>query len=129
MDDILSIILSYSIICICFPCPQLPPLLVLCIILVLYGYIQPYKDLTANITEIVVQMIFILLLALESTSFLRDTYNVFPPSQVQTVNGTDVCRDDLSGVSLLTAILLPVYYLPLLILIVLAAIKFILFVR
>ena len=108
---------------------QIPPLLVLCIILVLYGYIQPYKDLTANIAEIVVQMIFILLLALESTSFLRDTFNVFPASKVQTVNGTDVCKDDLSGVSLLPAILLPVYYLPLLLLIVLVIIKLILFIR
>ena len=108
---------------------QIPPLLVLCIILVVYGYIQPYKSLTANIVEIVIQMIFILLLALESTSFLRDAYNIFPPSEVQTVNGTDVCKDDLSGVSLLTAILLPFYYLPLLLLIILATFKFILFVR
>ena len=95
----------------------------------MYGYIQPYKSLTANIVEIVIQMIFILLLALESTSFLRDAYNIFPPSEVQIVNGTDVCKDDLSGVSLLTAILLPFYYLPLLLLIMLAASKFILFVR
>ena len=111
---------------------QIPPLLVLCIILVVYGFIQPYKSLTANIMEIVVQMNFVLLLALESTNFLKETYNTFPESQVPAgtnLNKTDICKDDLTGVSIFTAILLPFYYMPLFLLIILAIIKLILFIR
>ena len=107
-------------------------MLVLCIILVVYGYIQPYKSLTANVMEIVIQMNFVLLLALESTSFLKDTYNTFPESEVEagtSLNKTGVCKDDLTGVSVFTAILLPFYYMPLFLLAILAIVKLILFIR
>lgn len=76
-----------------------------------------------------VQVIFILLLALESTSFLRDVYNVFPApvrtTTSATLNATDTCTDGLPGVSVSTAILLPLYYAPVLLFIVVAVMKFI----
>ena len=104
------------------------------ILLVVYGYIQPYKSLTANIAEIVVQMNFSLLLILESTSFLRDAYNTFPStsrleSGTSVQNESNTCSDDLTGVSILSAILLPFYYMPLLFFTVLVIIKLILFIR
>ena len=112
---------------------QIPPLLVMCIMLVVYGFIQPYKSRTANIMEIVVQTNFIILLSLESTSFLKDAYNVFPPPQLQattTLNETAVaCKDDLPGVSLLTKILLPFFYTPLLLFFVTATTELILYNR
>ena len=74
----------------------------MCIVFVLYGFIQPYKSRITNFIEMMVQVIFIILLALESTSFLRDVYNVFPaPARVTTSvnpNATDACTDGLSGV-------------------------------
>ena len=101
----------------------------MCITLVTYGFIQPYKSLTANFIEMAVQVIFIILLALESTSFLRDVYNVFPaPAGVTTSvnpNATDACTDGLPGVSVSTAILLPLYYAPVLLFIIVAVMKFI----
>lgn len=80
-----------------------------------------------------IQTNFIILLALESTSFLRDVYNVFPaPAQVTTsinLNATDACTDGLPGVSISTAILLPLYYAPVLFLIIVAIMKFIWYIR
>ena len=100
----------------------------LCIALAVYGYIQPYKSLIANIMEIVVQTNFILLLALESNSFLRDTYNTFPPLQNDPVSPLKSnswvadCRDSFTGVSELTKILLPFLYLPVVLFTAIAAI-------
>ena len=116
---------------------QVPPLLIVCLILALYGFIQPYKSLFANVMEIVVLTNFILLLALESTSFFRDLF----PSLGQMVqagtslrNGTDVdlCNDETDnghGLTGFTIILLPFYYIPLFLFIVAASIKLILYIR
>ena len=80
-----------------------------------------------------VQAIFVVLLALESTSFLRDVYNIFPaPAQVTNsvnLNATDACTDGLPGISVSTAILLPLYYVPVLLFIIVGIMKFILYIR
>ena len=113
---------------------QIPPLLVMCIMLVVYGLIQPYKSQTANVMEMVVQTNFIFLLALESTSFLKDTFDVLPSLQMQadiSLNGTAVaqCSDKLTGISHLSTILLPFYYFPVFLFIVTAVAKFIQYIR
>ena len=106
----------------------------MCILLALYGSIQPYKSLFANILEVVVQTNFILLLSLESTSFFKDTF----PSLGQRMqtgtslgNGTSLCSDEVDGhkVPPFTAILLPSYYFPLFLFAVAASIKLILHIR
>ena len=106
---------------------QVPSLLVMCIVFCIYGLVQPYKSRVTNIIEMMVQVTFIILLTLESTSFLRDIYNVFPLPQVRVGNSAnvtmDVCTDGRSGVSVITSILLPFYYLPLLALIAVATVK------
>ena len=106
---------------------QVPSLLVMCIVFCIYGLVQPYKSRVTNIIEMLIQVTFIILLTLESTSFLRDIYNVFPLPQVRVGNGAnvtmDVCTDGRSGVSVITSILLPFYYLPLLALIAVATVK------
>ena len=100
----------------------------MCITLVVYGLIQPYKSKLTNVLELIVQINFIVLLALESTSFLKDTYNTFPPlpqmqASVQlntTAADNNICKDAPVGISDLSKILLPFYYLPLLLLIITA---------
>lgn len=92
---------------------QVSPLCVMSVMLVVYGMIQPYKNRTTNIVEMLVQINFILLLTLESSGYLKDT-NVDLNS---------------SGVSTVTAILLPFYYLPIVPFIVTAGIKFIIYIR
>jgi hypothetical protein len=109
----------------------------MCIMLAIYGLIQPYKSKLTNVLELVVQINFIILLALESTSFLRDTYNTFPPPpKMQTIaqlNTTSAegsaCEDAPMGISGLSKILLPFYYLPLLLLIITATGKLIQYSR
>lgn len=81
----------------------------------------------------VVQTNFIILLALESTSVVKDVYNVFPPpllsSSNVSSNATDVCVDGPPGVSVFSIILLPFYYAPLLLFFVVAVVQLILFIR
>ena len=113
-----------------FQLMQMVPMFIMCIMLAIYGHIQPYKNKLTNVLELAVQINFIVLLALESTSFLKDTYNTFPPLQPQMqasaeLNTTaalsdSICKDAPVGISDLSKILLPFYYLPLLLLIITA---------
>ena len=116
------------------------PLFIMCIMLAIYGFIQPYKSKLTNVLELVVQINVIVLLALESTNFLKETYNTVPPlSQMQAsaqLNTTATVADDSSpckdapiGISDLSKILLPFYYLPLLLLIITATGKLIQYSR
>ena len=111
------------------------PLFVICIMLVVYGLIQPYKSKSANVLELVIQINFIILLAVGSNTFIKDTYNTFPVPQMPTrayqPNTTEaVCEDTHSnhGISDISKILLPLYYFPLLLLMVTAVGKLILYV-
>ena len=115
------------------PIKQMVPLFIMCIMLVIYGLVQPYKNKLTNVLELIVQINFIVLLALESTSFLKDVYNTFPPlpqmqasAQLNTTAADDsTCKDAPVGISDLSKILLPFYYLPLLLLIITAISKLI----
>ena len=106
----------------------------MCILLALYGSILPYKSLFANVMEIVLQTNFIILLALESTSFFRDTFpslNHRMQTGTSLRNETTVCSDEVDDhrVSPFTAILLPFYYFPLFLFTVAASIKLIQHIR
>ena len=110
---------------------QIPPLVVLCTTLVLYGLIQPYKSQVANVVELIVQANFFILLALESISFLSSALS--PSQTVQradtSLNETDICTDETTGTSLFTTIQLIVFYIPLLLFIVVALFKLIVYIR
>ena len=110
---------------------QIPPLVVVCIMLVLYGLVQPYKSRVANVVELIVQANFFILLALESISFLSSTLS---PSQIvqkadTNLNETDICEDETTGISIFTTIQLIVFYLPLLLFIAVALIKLTIYIR
>lgn len=113
---------------------QMVPLFIVCIMLVIYGLILPYKSKLTNTLELGVQINFIILLALESTSFLKDTYNTFPiqpqmpaSAQLNTTAANSTCKDTFSRISDISKILLPVYYLPLLLFVITAIGKLILY--
>ena len=101
--------------------------------IIIYGLTQPYKGQLANVVELVVQAIFFILLALESISYLKDTYNAFPPPQTvqagTSLNETGVCKDETTGVSLFTIIQLTVFYTPFFLFIVVALFKLVLYIR
>jgi len=89
----------------------------MCMLVALYGLVNPYKSILANILEVVVLVIFLLLLMLLSTEVIKDRLFLFPPMKLmnKTVEG---CVDGYSGITNLTWLLLTPYYLPLALLVI-----------
>ena len=85
-----------------------------------YGMVQPYKNTTANILEVIVLVNFLFLLMLQTTQQIVDDVFLFPTSNKINFSNSTVenCSNKYSGVSYLTWLLLPFYYLPLLLLVV-----------
>ena len=77
------------------------------IMFAVYIYCMPYKDMLANITELVFQLVFLLFLLLRSTSDIIDSYNKFSGHV-----SSDSCSDSEYGVTDLTLLLLPFAWLP-----------------
>ena len=86
----------------------------MCIILVVYGISQPYKSQIANILELVVQLNFIVVLVLDSTAFLKDEYSVFAVPETRENATLNLFDGKITKISTVAKILLPFYYLPLL---------------
>ena len=105
------------------------PTLVLAIIITVYGFVQPYKSRAANLLEIGVQVNFLLLLLIEATSNIRDLYFTFPPLLQSNMTSEPECVDSPTGIAPITWILMPFYYLPLLVFTVVACITFALYIR
>ena len=91
------------------------PVLLLAIYTAVYGYVQPYKTRLTNIIETVVDVNFLLLLSLNATSFFRDDYLTFPYASLSQ-SADDSCSDSVRGIAIVSWILTPFYYLPLLVL-------------
>jgi len=82
--------------------------------LTLYGFYLPYKDVKVNVIEILVELNATLLLLLVSSGILESLYSL--PLQ-NSVSANEPCRPT-RGVAVATWILLPLYYLPLLLLLI-----------
>ena len=105
------------------------PTLVLAIIITVYGFVQPYKSQTANILEMGVQVNFLVLLLIEATSNIRELYFTFPPLLQNNMTSEPDCVDSSTGIAPITWILMPLYYLPLLVLTVVACVYLVLYIR
>ena len=108
---------------------KVSPTLVLAIIITVYGFVQPYKSQTANFLEIGIQVNFLVLLLIEATSNIRELYFTFPPLLQSNVTSKPECVDSLTGIAPITWILMPFYYLPLLVLTVVACVYLVLYIR
>ena len=86
------------------------------VIFSLYVYFMPYKELLANITELIFQFVFLLLLLLRSTSEIIYRYHRFSDRDNIT---SDVCSNDEYEVTGLTLLLSPFAWLPVIITILL----------
>ena len=81
----------------------------------LYLFVQPYKFWVANILEAVLAVDALVMLLMVSTASIMD---VLAPLELTKLSvNEDNCPDPVSGVTNLTAVLTPLYYLPLLILV------------
>ena len=77
------------------------------VIFSLYVYFMPYKELIANITELIFQFMFLLLLLLRSTSDIIVRYHRFSDHV-----DSDACSVNEYDVTDLTLLLLPFAWLP-----------------
>ena len=75
----------------------------------LYVYFMPYKELLANIAELLFQFVFLLLLLLRSTSEIIYRYHRFSDHANIT---SDACSDSEHDVTDLTLLLSPFAWLP-----------------
>ena len=73
-----------------------------------------------------VQVNFLLLLLIEATSDIRDLYFTFPPL-LQRFDSE--CVDSPTGIAPITWILMPLYYLPLLVFAVVACVYLAVYIR
>lgn len=73
----------------------------------LYVYFMPYKEVLANVTELIFQLVFLLFLLLRSTSDIIDHFHKF-----STHDNSDSCSNNDYGVTNLTLLLLPFAWLP-----------------
>lgn len=89
----------------------------------LYAYNLPYKSKIANILEIVVQLNFLALLLLDITPIIRDELFVFGGDTNN--SGCNI----FSRVSYIVMLLAPVYYVPVVLLLVVASAYLILFIN
>ena len=81
--------------------------------LTFYGFFLPYKDVKVNIIEILVEISATVLLLLVSSGILEAQYAL----PLSSDSASETCMDS-RGVAAATWILLPVYYFPLLLLLV-----------
>ena len=87
------------------------------IIMTIYGYVQPYKQILPNVLEVALAGDVLIMLLLKNTNFLVDSHQYLPRqfSQEQVANGTDRCinNDNLIGFTTLVNILTPFFFIPL----------------
>lgn len=81
----------------------------------LYLFIQPYKFWVANIMEAILAVDVLVMLLIVSTDYIGD--HLVQRDLTKLSVNEDNCPDPISGVTKLTVVLTPLYYLPLLILV------------
>ena len=106
---------------------QVVGVMVVAVNVTVYGYIQPYKSLLANLLEIAVNINFLFLLLINSTSFFHD--DMFTFSDISSNITSSDCGSSIAGIAHVSWLLMPVYYLPILGLSITAAVFAIHFIR
>ena len=84
------------------------------IITTTYGYVQPYKHRKVNILETALSINTLILLLLRNTRILEETLGSLGELTVK--NESAPCQDSVVGVTQFAWLLMPAYYLPLIIL-------------
>ena len=103
---------------------QVVRVLVLAVYTTVYGYVQPYRSRLANLLETAININFLFLLIINATSFFHDAFS----SLTESTNSGE-CAGSLVVIALVSWILIPVYYLPVLGACVTAGVLAILFIR
>ena len=88
----------------------------------LYAYVLPYKDMFVNIIELFFQLNLLMFLLLRSTEKIVDKYLIFPKHNYYDDLDSARCSSD-TGIAILTWILFPFAYLPLVVIIGIFSVK------
>ena len=96
-----------------------------------YSYIQPYRSRLANHLEVATNLNFLLLLLISATSFFTDDFFYFPSLTDVTESSTDgdTYCGSVGGIAVVSWILMPFYYLPVLVALITTAVLASLYVR
>ena len=106
---------------------QVVKVLVLAVYTTVYGYVQPYRSQLANLLEAAININFLFLLIINATSFFHDDFFIFLSLTESTSSGE--CAGSRVGIALVSWILVPFYYLPVLGACVTAGVLAVLFIR
>ena len=97
-----------------FPGNNFPPAVILIISTTVYLFIQPYRSQTANIVEAILSTSTLILLLGGSDAAITEGLLFISSKQLEGfVTSNEKCPDPVRGVTRLTILLAPFYYLPL----------------
>ena len=88
------------------------------LLIVVYGYFQPFQVTAVNIIEVALSVDTVILLLLRRTKTIEDVLGMSSGVQTQSIarNDSDTdCVDEVGSITDYTWLLFPFYYLPLLI--------------
>ena len=91
---------------------QVVGVMIVAVNVTVYGYIQPYKSLLANLLEIAVNINFLFLLIINATSFFHE--DMFTFSDISSNITSSDCGSSIGSIAHVSWLLMPVYYLPIL---------------
>lgn len=103
---------------------QVYAIFVLVVSLCLYTYYMPYRSKLANILELAMQLNFLVLLVLEHAPFVREDLFVFSEN-----TDAGYCDNSFSNFSNIVILLAPIYYVPLLVICVVAVVYLVVEIR
>lgn len=89
--------------------PQYPATIVLLVIIAVFGFVKPYNSMIGNILETAFAVDIMVLLFLRNTQQIKDKLQVL---QLRNLSSNE-CEDPVEGITNLTTLLLPFYYIPL----------------
>ena len=108
---------------------QVVRVFVVAIYTTVYSYTQPYQSRLANYVETAVNLNFLFLLLINATSFFNDDFFIFSTLTGNSMGGGDSHCSSVSSIAVVSWILMPFYYLPILGGCIIAIVLTILFIR
>ena len=94
---------------------QVSSIVIVAVIIAIHGYLQPYRSRLANLLELAVSINFLILLLINTTPFFNEDIFFFSSA------GPSSTSECTAGVAQISWLLLPIYYLPILVVSVTAA--------
>jgi len=100
---------------------QHPAIFILSVIIAVFGFLQPYKNLYNNVLEVLLSLDVLTLLLVRNTEQFSDELQMLPQQSLNlTTEGT--CRNAVEGITAFSWLLFPFYYFPLVVFLIIVVI-------